>query len=626
MMRALIAKELRALRPMALCIVGVYALSILYMLATEMPDKQRFDPADWLAEHRGSTVVVTLVFGLMIGAGVLVNESTQGTLRFLDGLPVSRTRIFVAKVAAAFAVIALVPLVDFPGTLLFDWLSRTSVDGPYPWRFAGTELWLQIVAGVFIVAFAMAISFTRNWFALVSGLLFWGYLWLRQHDVPHVALFDSSDLLAVGLDGSRIIIPWGHLLAHGVGTVALLGIAWVGFQHLGDRAHFAAQRMGKTRVLRFLGGGLLLVAPVVWIAVLVRLSGDSEDRDAKNARMPLGEEAFGRHETAGYEFLFRSAQREQARPLFAEADAIHKTVADFFGAPPPKARIVVDLASPVIPHAAGQTNWTKIRMPLHPGQTLGQLRQILGHETVHVFIEQLSNNRLEPHFAAIRFLHEGLATYVEKEHFSTETERARDRRSVAAAWARGRVPFELLSDNKKLIRQRDPSLVYPLGEVFVRALVETHGPEAPARLLRAFGRHAAPIGLSGAALWRDTAQAAGLDLDRIVAAYEGACATIASEEKDFVEQLPRLSATVAIEGADIVIRPKFEGTAPGEIVCLVEIEDPLTTETPVLPKRADGSFALPRARLPKPVVRYLLGWHTSETTQPVFEPWAQAAL
>ena len=47
MMRVLIAKELRALRPMALCIAGVLVLGLFYTLATEMPDEQRLDPANW---------------------------------------------------------------------------------------------------------------------------------------------------------------------------------------------------------------------------------------------------------------------------------------------------------------------------------------------------------------------------------------------------------------------------------------------------------------------------------------------------------------------------------------------------------------------------------------------------
>lgn len=112
----------------------------------------------------------------------------------------------------------------------------------------------------------------------------------------------------------------------------------------------------------------------------------------------------------------------------------------------------------------------------------------------------------------------------------------------------------------------------------------------------------------------------------MIADYESACAKIAEEEKAFVEKVPRITATVAVEGNEIVIRPKFEGDAPGEMICMIDAEDPLKMETPDVPRRADGTFALSRARVLKPTLRYLLGWHLQETRLPVFEPWAEAAL
>ncbi len=626
MMRALFAKELRALRPLVWCILGMHLLGTIFLLATELPDDQKFDFVSWMAEDRFGWVVIIALFALMIGAGLLIHESEQGTLRFLDGLPVSRTRLFVAKVLAGLAVLALVPILGVPEEALFAWLSRTSVDAPYPWAFAWTLGWLAMVAAAFLLALALAFSFVRAWFALVVGLLFWGYLWLRQHGGARVALFDTSELFAFGMDGGRVLVPWGHVAAHLGATAVLLGIAWFGFLQLGDRAQFTAERLGRSRILRGLGVGLRWLAPIVWIVAMVRIFGSFAGDEVDFAVTPVGEKAFARRETARYEFLFRSAQEKDAAPLLAVADAVHDAVAAFFDAPPSPARIVVDLASPVMSHAAGQTNWTKIRLPLTPDQDLDDQRLILGHETAHVFIEQLSDGRLTSQFAAIRCLHEGLATHVEQQLFADEKERGQNRRSVAAAWARGRVPFELLCDNETLIRERDPNLVYPLGEVFARALVETHGKDAATRLLRAFARRQAPAGLSGTALWRDTMQAAGLDFDRVVAVYEGTCATIAEEQKDFVARCPRLTASVSIEGAEIVVRPKFEGVAPGEAICRVEIEGPLMKETPALTRRADGSFALDRKRVTRPTLRYLLGWRTPETRLPVFEPWAEAVL
>jgi len=626
MMRALLAKEIRALRPIALCIVGTFVLSMIYLFATEFPDQQLVDPVKWLREYRGGTFLILALFGLMIGAGLLINESQQGTLRFLDGLPVSRTRLFVAKMLAALAVIALVPLIGFPFDVVFGYLSRSSIDRPFPWNFELIIVGLQIVVGAYIVALASVVSFTRSWFALVVGIIFWSYVWLQQSGFARVALFAPNELLAVGLNGSRVLVPWGHLAAQAGATAGLLVVAWVGFLSLGDRAQFATDRLGRWRVLRVAGAGLRMLAPVVWVLAMVRVAGDSGVDEAKLAMTPLGEKAFARRETKRYEFLFRAAQREQAEPLIAAADQVHDAVAEFFAVPPPPARIVVDLASPVVQHALAQTNWTKIRLPLALNQDLAEQRLILGHETAHVFIEQLSDGHLSGHLRWIRFLHEGLATHVEQTLFGDEQGRLQNRRSVAAAWARGRVPFELLSDDHELSRTRDSNLAYPLGEVFARVLVETQGRDAPTRLLRAFARKNAPSGLKGTALWRDTMQAAGLDLDRVVAAYEAECGRLADEEEEFVKKLPRLTATVATEGAEIVIRPKFTGSSPGELLCVIEVENPLMNETRFLPRRDDGSFTLPQRDWRKTTLRYQLGWRPLETRLPVFEPWVETAL
>jgi hypothetical protein len=312
-----------------------------------------------------------------------------------------------------------------------------------------------------------------------------------------------------------------------------------------------------------------------------------------------------------------------AKPLLAEADGIYAKVAAFLGAPDTPTRIVVDLASPVVTHAAGATNWTKIRIPVTNESEFSELQLILGHETTHVFIEQLSDGRATAHFNEARFLHEGLATHVELTLFGTDDGRAKNRREIAGAWSRGRVALEDLANDTALSRKREPNLAYPLGSVFARMLMETQGHEAAIRLLRAMARKNAPIGLKGAAYWRDTMQAAGLNYDRVAAAYDAACAAAMTEEKEFVDSLPRLTATVRVVNGEVVVQPKFKGKAPGKVVCVTETDDPVVSEMVPLHRQTDGSFTWSVAETSKPVFRYMLGWRTDQTRLPVFEPWAE---
>jgi hypothetical protein len=623
MNRALLAKELRALKPYVVCIVALFTVGQIYMLATESPDMQRYDPAKWLESSRGGSLAVLTLFCLLTGAGVLMQEREQGTLLFLDGLPLSRTRVFAMKALAGLLVISLVPLADIGSDIFFDRFSRTSVDGPFPWSFAGAVGALQILAGAYLLSLAMLVSFTRAWFALVSGLLLWTYLWLRQRGFQWLAWFDPYELIGPTFTGSHVVISWRHAVAQAGATVGLLGIGWLGFLSIGDRAQFATERLGRWRWLGAIGVGIRWLAPIVWIAALVQLAGPSARNQGSGGDSPVGEEAFSRRETKRYELLFRTAQSETARPLIAAADGIYTKVATFLGAPNAPGRIVVDLASPVVSHAAGQTNWTKIRIPLTGQSDFHDLQLILGHETVHVFIEQLSDGRASTHFNETRFLHEGLATYVELTLFGSDEDRARNRRAVAGAWSRGKVTLERLADDAALGKKREPFLVYPLGSVFARALVETQGQDAPARLLRAMARKDAPSGLKGVAFWRDTMQAAGLNFDRLAAAYDAACNAATEEEKKFVASLPRIAATVRVDQGNIVVQPKFEGKAPGAMVCYTESNDPLASQFEALQRHDDGTFTWPLQRSPTGKLRYLLGWRTDQTRSSVFEPWAE---
>ncbi len=80
---------------------------------------------------------------------------------------------------------------------------------------------------------------------------------------------------------------------------------------------------------------------------------------------------------------------------------MHEEARSFFGDPPaPPAKIVVDMASPVMSHAAGQANWTKIRAPLELAQDDVEFANVLRHETAHVYIEQLSGGHATDQFNA----------------------------------------------------------------------------------------------------------------------------------------------------------------------------------------------------------------------------------
>ena len=65
----------------------------------------------------------------------------------------------------------------------------------------------------------------------------------------------------------------------------------------------------------------------------------------------------------------------------------------------------------------------------------GENDAVLGHETAHVYLDQLSDYRLAASFDSTRWFHEGLASYVEYRFFRTPEALAKFRRSAAVTHA-----------------------------------------------------------------------------------------------------------------------------------------------------------------------------------------------
>ncbi|MHA3775026.1 ABC transporter permease [Verrucomicrobiota bacterium sgz303538] len=621
-MTQLILKELRALRPYVWLVLGTAVLGAGYELTSSFPDQRPLETARLLKELGDVTLI--LLFGLMLGAGILIRESEDGTLSFLDGLPVSRTRIFVAKALAGFCVLLLLPVTSLAFELLTGLMSQTSVSPPAPWRFLAAIGGLSAFVTIYVLGAALALSFFRQWLALVSGLIVWVFAWLSAHGETWQKFLNPLALFS-GLGAPGSPIPWRYVLFQSGATLIAFIVAWICFCHMGGRAQDSMDRIRSNRSGRLLLGCARLFVPVVWFLAISTATRDS-DPDKKNKDRPLGEAVFARRETEYFEFLFREGQRELSKELMDAADGVFATLSSEFEIEPRKERIIVDLASPVTPHAAAVTNWTKIRLPIFGATPLAELKLFLGHETAHVLANQLGGAGFEVSaHRYTRFFNEGLATYYEDLFLEGEDPNGM-RRLAAAVASRGKVPFETLSDNEALERVRDPELVYPLGSAFCRALVEVGGDDAPARVLREFGRSGHGYRLSGVSLWRVVLQNCGLSLEEVTAAYDAEIEKLLHDEAEFVARIPVLSAKVDLGGDEIVLTPQETDKPPGTVVCGVET----STFFGNLPKwyksGADGKIHIPRTDVTGASFRYLIGWRIEGLRLPVFEPWTESPL
>jgi hypothetical protein len=98
----LFRKELRSLRPFVVVVLALVLLDIVDNLLT--PFGARTFP-DRLQSLSTELALMQIVLGFSLGVNLLVREIDDGTLNFLDGLPLKRGTIFAAKIQAAILVL-----------------------------------------------------------------------------------------------------------------------------------------------------------------------------------------------------------------------------------------------------------------------------------------------------------------------------------------------------------------------------------------------------------------------------------------------------------------------------------------------------------------------------------------
>ena len=267
-MRPLFRKELRAARPFLALVLFFAALNWCFMLLAYYPDQYPLSKL-MSEESRSGSQWLGFIVAWALAAGLLVRERDEGTLAFLDGLPVSRGQIFACKLVVALGVLWLLPLTELLFNITFHALSRTSIETRFHWNILLTPALLDCAACVIYLSLGLAMSFLRRYALLVLGLLVWVYVLLKEWEVPYVPLLDILSLSDPVFAGQRWLVPWTKLGAQLALAVVCVGIAFVSFQLTGD----AAQRLG-TKVQRWRAGALLGgLATAALIALWLGLAG-----------------------------------------------------------------------------------------------------------------------------------------------------------------------------------------------------------------------------------------------------------------------------------------------------------------------------------------------------------------
>ncbi len=538
----LLRKELRSLLPFVWLLVFLAVISAIMELF-EVPYSDTLDKllSDLSAtENSASWFIIVLA----MTTGLLIREYDQRTLEFMDSLPLSRTRIFFTKCLAVLVVLLGMTLVMWCVEILFLKLGDDSfTDGRRHWTALLVAIGLDLIRMYVMVGIGILLSFFRRFGWLAAGMVYLLYRLVHPH-VPELETVNIFRLTDIQVVAQTIVIPWPMIAAQVVlGTICYL-ISWWLF-HSADRMVHGYRNLSLTRfgsaflILGSIGIGIT----VFGILLLIGMDQEtSETPEVSSTTAVYTDWGLSRASSDHFRFSYRSSLSERATKLIAASDEVHDKVVEFFqtSSGPP---IVVDATSKMQRHA-GMAEWNTVILDLNTSGEMENLKAVLGHETAHVFIDRLTDAKLRNIFSSIRFFHEGLASYVEFHKFDPSSDIENYYRTCAYMRDNENIEFEQLVNDGEFRRWQDTNAVYPVGLVFIEALLEQYGPDSINKVLSAMNREKMPEDLVGMAYWRDVMQAAGFNLDTVIGAFYSRLDELVDDRREWLDSVPQLKGAV----------------------------------------------------------------------------------
>ncbi len=546
MIACLVRKELREQLPFVL--LGLL-LSCLELLEVTLSQIDTHSLSHGFSELGDASVAFQILLSFAVGTGLLVREQDDGTLRFLDGLPLTRRRLFTCKVAVALAVLMLYPSLRVGLFALLHLGARTSLNAALHPALLVTAWALTALVTLVGLAAGMLLGFLRSLAWATFGALALAVLLLGER-LPRATALNPLELMTPRLTGLHWRVS-REALAVQVGTAAAMClVAGLVF----CRGVSGRRMIGLAQKLRrpFLSALVATLTIGVGLAIAVfagkaakpKRSGDlASAPGAEFPRAPPGHLA-----TRHYLFVYPGFGASQARALSVEADAAFEAVAALLPSPDDRP-IDVDLSGSM-PNTAGTAFWNRVRMEADSANPT----RVLSHETSHVLAHRIVTERGNALLGRMPVLDEGLAQWISYRAPGGEGLARQDELIAAALFRRHEVIFEELVDFSEFERKRDESLKYPLGAALVRALVGRYGEVSVRRVLETLGREDFPNDRSGRALWQTTFQLAGYDLSAVVDLFYRQLEAWAKRDEATLAALPRLRAAVEAGKSKVAVR------------------------------------------------------------------------
>jgi len=499
--RALIGKDLRALRPWAVLCVCLALVDVIYQLLSQV-DMQPV--SETLTLLGGARLVVTWMVAFAIATGLCTREADDGTLGFLDGLPLGRAHAYVVKCAVTVAVVASLPTLGLLTILPLHALSSGSLDAALRLDLLLPRFALNLVAVAHGVLVGAAFGRLRSLTWLAAGIVV-SVLTLLPEYLPRAALLNPLDFDAVERGDGGISVDPEWMLAQLAIAACAFGLGLRGFVRAGRPSRSdLSKRPALKAVFSVATAAVLGTTLALWYRNHDTPESQPMDEGTTVFPTPLPAQT----ETTHYRISYPAVRSEPALALAARADDVFVRVHALLGQAPGE-RIDVD-ASGSARNTAGTAYFGRIRLQLGEDQ-----EAVLAHETSHVVSQRLAGAERDWLWRKASVLNEGLASWVQHRYTGAVVPPA-DNLVLAALQQRREILPDELANPQLLAQRRGEDLEYSVGEALIVEIVKLYGEAALPRLVRAFGNEKLPVDLEGLDLWQVTFQGAGLDLGAVL--------------------------------------------------------------------------------------------------------------
>lgn len=537
MIYALMKKEVRSMLPflwLSLAMLVAELVNLLWMpLAVE-------DFGTSMSTFALGLAMYQIAFGFTLGTGLLVREIDEGTLDFLDALPLTRSAIFVAKFASAMLMLAILP-VCLIGLIAFQHLvMNNSLDQELHPGLMGILFGLSMLVAALGVSLGMLLGFLRSLAWLMLFVCVAAISMLQDVAPALSAALNPANLLEPRFTGVSWQFPFVTLWTQLAAGFLFALLAYALFRSSGGVLP-RVRKWHKARRFLFLPLviGLVLVCGAGFVNWARHQQSDKSKADGSQlAGVDFTPAASVQAATRHYTFSYPSTSSARATPFIRRADQTFTDVAallEIEGG----GTIDVDLNGTTNNHA-GTAYHSRIRMHIGATRTM----DTLAHETAHVFAGRLAGGETGRHLDRMIVLNEGLAEWVESK-LSGATDMSEHGFAAAVVSRRSLFKPRDLPDFDKWSLTRDENLKYPLGAIFIDRMIQRYGAAAPKTLLKTLGRPDFPRGLTGYALWQTAFQISGYDLDLVLNDYAGVLKEFGEQHAYTIDNLPRPRGSLA---------------------------------------------------------------------------------